>query len=184
MLKAISIISNQINPLQIKENKINDFWFDVLQNLYYINNNNSVKFRSRLNILNFNLTSRDILNIKEINEDEYRGLESFALFLLIKIKKEDYEIPIIHDLLFLIAFDFEKYKKEIRDFVSNDYENIYKHNYYVCNERIVLFLNRLFTLFSLNIYKANKNKTNIEVFNEYKEFIKTYEFEKDKYKFN
>lgn len=181
MNNEINVICNLLNPLIKKENVLEGYWMDILNNLYSLNNE-EVNVRARLNITGFKLTSREQLQIKDINEDNDRGLEAFAIFLYFKVNIHDHELPIIKNLIGLILHDFTKYKATIRGFVNDKDNNIYLHNYAVCNDRIVRFLNKLYSLFCLNLYKVSQTKSNSEIFKEYQEFIAEYEFNKELYK--
>jgi len=181
MNNEIAVICNLLNPLLKKENMLEGYWMDILNNLYSLNNK-EVNVRTRLNITGFKLTSREQLQIKDINEDNNSKLEAFAIFLYYKINRDDHEIPIIQDLIYLILHNVTQYKANIRSFVNEKDSNIYLHNYAVCNDRIVRFLNKLYSLFCLNIYRVSKTKTNSEIFKDYQAFVAEYEFNKELYK--
>lgn len=180
MHNEIAIICNSLNPLIKRVNGLEGYWVDILNGLHSLNNNNT-NVSSRLALNGFSLTSRELLQLIDINKESQSELEAFTLFLHYKINKDDHELPIVGELIELILNNQKQYKKIVREFIEDKEQNIYLHNFAVCNERIILFLNKLFTLFSLNLYKPNKNKRNSEIFKDFQNFLAEYEMEKEKF---
>lgn len=185
MIKEIAVICNSLNPLIKIESGLEGYWIDILNTLHYLNNKETtVDVRNRLKINNFVLTSREILQITDINKDEHHDVEAFGLFLYYKINKEDHEIPFITDLIKDILHDQREYKKKVKTFVDDSEQNYLCHNFAVSNERLIKFINKLFVLFSLDLYKPHKTKSNSQLFKEFQSFVADYEFNKQQYKSN
>lgn len=175
MLKTIEIISNGLNPIKVKSSAIDNEMLDILTELSK-QAGLKINFKSRLSVNVVHLKSQEILNIKNLEGLSGSKLNAFALFMHTGLKDHEFELSKIYELIDLYENNFKQFKATCREFVENKKLNYLYHNFAEVEKRIVLFINSLYQLFTIGIFRVSPSISNKDMAIKYIEFINVFEF--------